>query len=144
MYCLLLDFIKTNLTHRYLFMFIKNFVLKQFIDKKFMLSQFLSQVRNVSAWLISLPQGRYEASERLYLDMDRRDLAVQLRVKLGDWFRVVQLLKSGGAGGTLFYQIWILHVCYVCIVREWNFILKNLECNRLFTVNYLDFHRSRL
>lgn len=28
-----------------------------------------------------------------------RDLAVDLRLKLGDWFRVVQLLKSGGGGG---------------------------------------------
>ena len=28
-----------------------------------------------------------------------RDLAVALRKKLGDWFRVVQLLKQGSAGG---------------------------------------------
>ncbi|XP_033121645.1 WD repeat-containing protein 35-like isoform X2 [Anneissia japonica] len=41
---------------------------------------------------------RFEEAERMYLDMDRRDLAVNLRVKLGDWFRVVQLLKSGGGG----------------------------------------------
>ena len=29
-----------------------------------------------------------------------RDLAVDLRMKLGDWFRVVQLLKTGGGAGT--------------------------------------------
>jgi WD repeat-containing protein 35 len=28
-----------------------------------------------------------------------RDLAVSLRKKLGDWFRVVQLLKTGAGGG---------------------------------------------
>ena len=28
-----------------------------------------------------------------------RDLAVTLRKKLGDWFRVVQLLKTGSGGG---------------------------------------------
>lgn len=28
-----------------------------------------------------------------------RDLAVDLRLKLGDCFRVVQLLKTGGGGG---------------------------------------------
>ena len=28
-----------------------------------------------------------------------RDLAVELRMKLGDWFRVVQLVKWGGGGG---------------------------------------------
>ncbi|MBN3313719.1 WDR35 protein, partial [Atractosteus spatula] len=39
--------------------------------------------------------GRFEEAERMYLDMDRRDLAISLRIKLGDWFRVLQLLKSG-------------------------------------------------
>ena len=32
-------------------------------------------------------------------DLCCRDLAIDLRTKLGDWFRVVQLLKSGGIGG---------------------------------------------
>ena len=41
---------------------------------------------------------RFEESERLFLDVDRRDLAVSMRKKLGDWFRVLQLLK-GSAGG---------------------------------------------
>ena len=27
------------------------------------------------------------------------DLAVDMRMKLGDWFRVVQLLKTGGGAG---------------------------------------------
>ncbi|KFV77076.1 WD repeat-containing protein 35, partial [Dryobates pubescens] len=39
--------------------------------------------------------SRFEEAERMYLDMDRRDLAIGLRIKLGDWFRVLQLLKSG-------------------------------------------------
>nr|CAB3267696.1 WD repeat-containing protein 35 [Phallusia mammillata] len=41
---------------------------------------------------------RFEEAERCYLEMDRRDLAIELRMKLGDWFRVVQLLKSGSGG----------------------------------------------
>ncbi|CAK8696266.1 unnamed protein product [Clavelina lepadiformis] len=41
---------------------------------------------------------RFEDAERIYLEMDRRDLAIELRMKLGDWFRVVQLLKSGSGG----------------------------------------------
>lgn len=28
-----------------------------------------------------------------------RDLAISLRIKLGDWFRVLQLLKSGSGEG---------------------------------------------
>ncbi|KAF6214979.1 hypothetical protein GE061_009727 [Apolygus lucorum] len=43
--------------------------------------------------------GDFNEAEKLYLDVDRRDLAIQLREKLGDWFRVVQLMKMG-AGGT--------------------------------------------
>ncbi|XP_057598538.1 WD repeat-containing protein 35 isoform X2 [Hippopotamus amphibius kiboko] len=39
--------------------------------------------------------GRFEEAERMYLDMDRRDLAIGLRLKLGDWFRVLQILKTG-------------------------------------------------
>ncbi|XP_054833887.1 WD repeat-containing protein 35 [Eublepharis macularius] len=39
--------------------------------------------------------GRFEEAERMYLDMDRRDLAISLRIKLGDGFRVLQLLKTG-------------------------------------------------
>ncbi|CAG5866211.1 unnamed protein product [Menidia menidia] len=39
--------------------------------------------------------GRFEEADRMYLDMDRRDLAINLRIKLGDWFKVLQLLKSG-------------------------------------------------
>ncbi|KAK5614379.1 WD repeat-containing protein 35 [Crenichthys baileyi] len=39
--------------------------------------------------------GRFEESESMYLHMDRRDLAINLRIKLGDWFKVLQLLKTG-------------------------------------------------
>ncbi|XP_023129975.2 WD repeat-containing protein 35 isoform X1 [Amphiprion ocellaris] len=39
--------------------------------------------------------GRFEEADRMYLDMDRRDLAISLRIKLGDWFKVLQLLKTG-------------------------------------------------
>uniref|UniRef100_A0A2K5JCK1 WD repeat-containing protein 35 n=1 Tax=Colobus angolensis palliatus TaxID=336983 RepID=A0A2K5JCK1_COLAP len=39
--------------------------------------------------------GRFEEAERTYLEMDRRDLAIGLRLKLADWFRVLQLLKTG-------------------------------------------------
>ncbi|KAM4772218.1 WD repeat-containing protein 35 [Rhinophrynus dorsalis] len=39
--------------------------------------------------------GRFVEAEKMYLDMDRRDLAIGLRTKLGDWFRVLQLLRQG-------------------------------------------------
>ncbi|XP_022212220.2 WD repeat-containing protein 35 isoform X1 [Drosophila obscura] len=42
--------------------------------------------------------GEYEEAEKLYLDADRRDLAIELRMTLCDWFRVVQLYRMGGSG----------------------------------------------
>jgi WD repeat-containing protein 35 len=46
-------------------------------------------------------------AEKLYLDMDRKDLAIDMRIKLGDWFRVVQLIKSGGgADDVLMERSW--------------------------------------
>ncbi|XP_075212960.1 intraflagellar transport protein Oseg4 [Lycorma delicatula] len=40
----------------------------------------------------------FNEAEKLYLDADRRDLAILLRERLGDWFRVVQLMKMGTGG----------------------------------------------
>jgi hypothetical protein len=32
--------------------------------------------------------GKFDDAERIYREMDRRDLALQLRANLGDWFKV--------------------------------------------------------
>ena len=37
-------------------------------------------------------------AEQLYLEADMRSLAVRMRKRLGDWFKVVQLLKTGSGG----------------------------------------------
>ena len=42
--------------------------------------------------------GRFDEAEALYMEMNRADLAIGLRVKVGDWFRVVKLLSETGAG----------------------------------------------
>lgn len=41
--------------------------------------------------------NQFEVAERIYHKMERSDLTKQMRVKLGDWFRVIKLLNSGGA-----------------------------------------------
>lgn len=41
---------------------------------------------------------RFDEAEAIYLEMDAKDLAVELRTRLGDWFRVVQLIQGGNAG----------------------------------------------
>ncbi|KAK2578200.1 hypothetical protein KPH14_011656 [Odynerus spinipes] len=65
--------------------------------------QFIKRLRNVHNDQLKKAEvgallGNYDEAEKLYLDMDRRDLAITLRQKLGDYFRVVQLMKMGIGG----------------------------------------------
>lgn len=63
---------------------------------------------------------RFDEAEKLYLDMDRWDLAVDLRMKLGDWFRVVQLVKWGGGGDdNLLEKAWNAIGDYYCDRQKW-------------------------
>ena len=59
--------------------------------------------------------SQFEEAEKLYLDMDRKvsrsiyfqDLAIDLRSRLGDWFRVIQLIKAGGGvDDNMLEQAW--------------------------------------
>jgi WD repeat-containing protein 35 len=64
---------------------------------------------------------RYEEAEKMYLDMDRWDLAVDLRMKLGDWFRVVQLVKWGGGGNdALLEKAWNALGDYYSDHQKWS------------------------
>lgn len=47
----------------------------------------------VAAWF-----KNYDEAEKLYLEADMGMLAVRMRKRLGDWFKVVQLLKTGTGG----------------------------------------------
>lgn len=51
---------------------------------------------------------RFDEAESLYREIDRKDLAIDLRVRLGDWFRVLQLAQAGNHGGQedLMQQAW--------------------------------------
>ncbi|MFH4979253.1 hypothetical protein AB6A40_005962 [Gnathostoma spinigerum] len=43
--------------------------------------------------------GRLDEAEKIYMDNDRRDLAISMRKKMNDWFRIVEILqKSTGPG----------------------------------------------
>ena len=41
---------------------------------------------------------RFEEAEKTYGDIDRRDLSIEMRMRLGDWQRVLQLLQASGTG----------------------------------------------
>jgi WD repeat-containing protein 35 len=47
---------------------------------------------------------RFDEAESLYREIDRKDLAIDLRVRLGDWFRVLQLAQGGNED--LLTQAW--------------------------------------
>jgi len=48
--------------------------------------------------------GRLDEAEACYRDLDRKDLAVDLRVRVGDWFKVASLIQTGGAGDDKLYR----------------------------------------
>jgi len=50
--------------------------------------------------------GKYDEAETLYREIDRKDLAIQLRKRLGDYSRVVQLLQTGGGNDSLVREAW--------------------------------------
>jgi len=47
---------------------------------------------------IATYSGNIELAEKIYIEIDRMDLALNLRMLLGDWFRVVYLIQSGDIG----------------------------------------------
>ncbi len=65
----------------------------RFVQRLIKLQDRAMQRAEISAWF-----GRYNEAEALYQDMGRKDLAIDLRRRLDDWFRIVQLLKQGGKG----------------------------------------------
>ncbi|KAJ9468906.1 Intraflagellar transport protein 122-like protein [Diplonema papillatum] len=50
--------------------------------------------------------GHFDDAERLYRDIDRKDLAAELRMRLGDWFKVVQLVQEGGLDDVHIQEAW--------------------------------------
>lgn len=44
---------------------------------------------------VAMYHQRFDEAETIYREIDRKDLAIELRVRLGDWFRVITLLQNG-------------------------------------------------
>lgn len=88
----------------------------QFVKRLKKLDSEVKQSAEVEAYF-----RKFDVAEKSYLDIDRRDLAVDLRVKLGDWFRVVQLLKTGGGAGDdiLLTQAWNAIGDYYADRQKW-------------------------
>eukprot|EP00965_Chrysotila_dentata_P177568 5865856-Pleurochrysis_carterae.AAC.2 len=50
--------------------------------------------------------SNFDEAEKIYRDLDRRDLALELRESLGDWFKVVQLVQQGSGDDTQLAAAW--------------------------------------
>ncbi|AIN95907.1 hypothetical protein LPMP_080990 [Leishmania panamensis] len=73
--------------------------------------QFVKRVRNLDDPKKQLAEvnayyHHFDEAERLYKDVDRKDLALDLRYRLGDWFGVVRLVQEGGGDEALLLQAW--------------------------------------
>eukprot|EP00516_Mucochytrium_quahogii_P007622 CAMPEP_0203752874 /NCGR_PEP_ID=MMETSP0098-20131031/6733_1 /ASSEMBLY_ACC=CAM_ASM_000208 /TAXON_ID=96639 /ORGANISM=" , Strain NY0313808BC1" /LENGTH=1294 /DNA_ID=CAMNT_0050643241 /DNA_START=364 /DNA_END=4245 /DNA_ORIENTATION=- len=89
----------------------------QFVKNLKMLNDKVKQKAQVSAYF-----ERFDEAESLYCDIDRKDLAIDLRMMLGDWFRVVQLVQMGGGSGDdeLLRRAWKEIGDYYASRQKWN------------------------
>jgi len=49
---------------------------------------------------------KFNEAERIYLECERPDLAIDLRMKFGNWFKVEKLLQNGGGNDEMLIQSW--------------------------------------
>eukprot|EP01006_Ploeotia_vitrea_P054301 TRINITY_DN67870_c2_g4_i1.p1 TRINITY_DN67870_c2_g4~~TRINITY_DN67870_c2_g4_i1.p1 ORF type:complete len:1236 (-),score=168.86 TRINITY_DN67870_c2_g4_i1:194-3901(-) len=73
----------------------------QFVKKLRLLAEKMKQQAEVATYF-----KRFDEAERIYKEIDRKDLAVELRIRLGDWFKVVQLVQEGGGDDCLIQNAW--------------------------------------
>eukprot|EP00736_Rhodelphis_marinus_P014135 Rmarinus@m.4538 len=71
----------------------------QFVKRLKMLNDKTKQRAEVEAYF-----RNFTRAEELYMELDRKDLAVELRMRMGDWFRVVDLVQAGGGDDTLWME----------------------------------------
>lgn len=88
----------------------------QFIKKLQKLDDAQKQKAEIAAHF-----GNFDLAEKIYLDLDRKDLAIDMRIQLGDWFRVVQHIKSGGVGDDVMLdKAWNAIGDYYFDRQRWN------------------------
>nr|CCA19609.1 hypothetical protein PANDA_002987 [Albugo laibachii Nc14] len=66
----------------------------QYVKRLHLLNDKVKQRAEVAAYF-----QQFDEAEALYRKIDRKDLAIELRQRIGDWFRVVQLLQSNNPEG---------------------------------------------
>jgi hypothetical protein len=62
---------------------------------------------------------RFDDAEALYRQMDRLDLAINLRSRLGDWFKVEKLLRESGGDDVALVTAWNKIGAYYSDRQKW-------------------------
>lgn len=63
---------------------------------------------------------RFDEAESILREIDRKDLANELRIRTGDWFRVVTLVQTGGGDDKMLIEAWNKIGDYYAERFKWN------------------------
>lgn len=91
----------------------------QYVKRLQLLNDRVKQKAEVAAYF-----QNFDEAEALYRKIDRKDLAIDLRQRLGDWFRVVQLVQSGGGNDDLLIHAWNMMGEYYYDRHKWEKAIK--------------------
>jgi len=73
----------------------------QYVKRLSGLGERMKQRAEVAAYF-----QRFDEAEAILREIDRKDLANELRIRLGDWFRVVALVQTGGGDDKMLMKAW--------------------------------------
>lgn len=76
--------------------------------------------------------SRFDEAEGIYREIDRKDLAIHLRKRLGDYARVVQLLQTGGGNDQLAREAWDQIGMYYADRMKWKKAAQYFTLSRNF------------
>jgi WD repeat-containing protein 35 len=87
----------------------------QYVKRLRSMEDKMKQRAEVSAYF-----QRFDEAESIYREIDRKDLAIELRIRLGDWFRVLQLVQSGGGDDKMLTLAWNKIGDYYADRQKWS------------------------
>ncbi|KAK3238460.1 WD repeat-containing protein 35 [Cymbomonas tetramitiformis] len=87
----------------------------QFVKRLQLLDDKAKQHAEVAAYF-----KRFDEAETIYRDIDRMDLAIEMRMRLGDWFKVEKLAGSGASDDSLLLLAWNKIGDYYSDRQKWN------------------------
>ncbi|TKR82028.1 hypothetical protein L596_015808 [Steinernema carpocapsae] len=101
--------------------------------------QFLKKFKNIQnedlkKAEVCLFLGKVDEAEKIYMDADRRDLAIEMRKKLKDWFRILQIIQqsSGPGDDVLRLEAWRRVGDYFADRQKWDVAAKHYEMSRSY------------